>query len=79
LAYFGSLGSDDEHRIFMAAASARPMMAGAAANHAADMTDDRNTRRRLTRVDVMMVLLPRNGSLFSPRHWLGASLAGLLS
>ena len=73
-------GSDDEHRIFMVAASARPMMAGAATSHAAAAADDRNRIRRLTRIDVMMKLLPRNGSfIVSAATLAGASLADHLS
>ncbi|GAB6995351.1 hypothetical protein JCM18382A_01190 [Bradyrhizobium sp. 17-4] len=80
MAYLGSFGSDDEHRIFMVAASARPMMAGAATSHAAAAADDRNRIRRLTRIDVMMKLLPRNGSfIVSAATLAGASLADHLS
>jgi hypothetical protein len=47
LAYFGSLGSDYEHFIFIVAASARPMIAGDSTSPAATAVDDFNSTRRL--------------------------------
>jgi hypothetical protein len=43
----GSLGSDEEHFIFIVAASARPMMAGDSASPAATAVDDFKSTRRL--------------------------------
>jgi hypothetical protein len=58
LAYFGSLGSDDEHFIFIVAACARPMITGDSTSPAATAVDDFKSTRRLMD-PVFMALSPQ--------------------
>jgi hypothetical protein len=53
------LGSDDEHFIFIVAASARPMIAGDSTSPAATAVDDFKSTRRLMN-PLFMALSPHN-------------------